>query len=335
MARKYLVTGATGFIGSQLVSRLAAEGAEVRCLIAPRQKNGLPGYPEAEFVVVDLSDAAALDEASRGIDVVYHLAAWIRPDKSIDGFDSVSKKYRQVNVEGTKLLAEACARNKVRLFVYFSSVEAVGLGRGITEESPCQPVTDYGRSKFEAEQYILGMVKARGFPAIIIRPGLVYGRGNMAMLPLFRLAKKGLAVTIRDGSNLMPFCFIDDLLRGALLAERQGRVGQIYHITGRPYAFREFIKTIGEELGVKVFPVRLPLGMVNTAISLKELMEKACRFRVYPFRILCNKDTIRLMYNDWDILAEKAGRELCFAPAFDLKKGIRSTVRWYQENNLL
>lgn len=331
-----LITGATGFIGSHLVDFLVQRGRNIRCLV--RRTSGNVEYLKSlgvELVYGDILDKESLRRAVRNVNVVYHLAAKVRPSKIIEKLKEDSNLYLKVNLIGTKNLIEFCLNNGIQKFIYFSSIAAAGPGSGLTEESLPSPITDYGKSKFEAEKYILSLSRTKNFPALIIRPAQIYGPRGLAMLILFRFIKKGIVPVIGNGFNSIPFCYIDDLVKTTLMIEDKGKIGEIYFVVEKSYTVKELIETIMKVIGTNCIKLSLPKTIVYGATLFKDIFEKILYFRIHPFYIDINRNTIRTAFTNWVCSNNKINRELGYVPKIDLEKGINIVFNWYKENGLL
>jgi dihydroflavonol-4-reductase len=169
---KYLVTGATGLIGNNVVRRLLAAGDSVRVLSRGKGCGLEFQGMDVEYVSGDVRDAARVQAAVAGVECVIHAAAHVQV-----GWTQ-SELHRQINVEGTRLVAEAALRNSARL-VHISTINTLGIGlldRPADEDSglpglvPCHYVT----SKINAER-VVQQVVARGLDAVIVHPGFSLG----------------------------------------------------------------------------------------------------------------------------------------------------------------
>ena len=192
------VTGATGFLGSHVARVLAEQGAELRLLVRPtsdlRNIDDLAAHGvNADRVVGDLRDAASIEKALSGCDVVFHVAAdyrlWVR------GRDS-NEMYRS-NVEGTRAVLEAARKQGVRRVVYTSSVATMGFTSGISsksghvadEESPvgiADMIGHYKRSKFMAEQVAFEAARS-GVDVVIVNPTTPIGERDIKPTPTGRI----------------------------------------------------------------------------------------------------------------------------------------------------
>jgi len=169
-----LVTGASGFVGRDLVRELASSGRDVIGGVRKAPADLPSGMRSA---VIDLDDAsAAWSSELVGVRAVVHCAA--RVPGGVDGDEST---FRRVNVEGTLRLARAAATSGVRRFVFISSVkvngEASPPGKPFTPDSQPAPEDAYGRSKLEAENALLTLARETGMEVVIVRAPLVYGPG--------------------------------------------------------------------------------------------------------------------------------------------------------------
>jgi nucleoside-diphosphate-sugar epimerase len=179
-----LLTGATGFVGSEVLDQLLDRGDDVRVLALPDTADSLHGRDRVEILEGSLSDSDVLARATHGVDVVYHLAA-IHLSALLAVADP--KELRTVNVEGTDRLLRACALGAVRRIVFTSSVAVYNSAPWphmwpISETHPLRTTGDdnlrsYALSKIEAENLIRRAHQEQGIEAIILRASAVYGPG--------------------------------------------------------------------------------------------------------------------------------------------------------------
>ena len=334
MSDSCLVTGASGFIGSHLTRALVGRGRRVRALAVDEASAQAAREMGAEPVYGELSDRAALECAVEGVSVVYHLAAQVRPLKWFYGLESLARSYHEVNVAGTMNLAQAC-RGKIKDFIYFSSIAAVGVGRDLREDSPCSPATDYGKSKRDAELALLESFGRDGFPVKIVRPGQAYGPGNLPMLILFKMIKAGVLPVIGDGVNHVPFCFVEDLIEAVLLIEQKGLAGEIYFAVNEPATFKQFLHAIAAAMGRTAPTFAFPHWAFKTAADWKDRAERAAGVRFYPLRMDFGVHAVAMASSEWLIRNDKLRERLGFVSHTSIEEGVRRTVRWYHENRLL
>jgi nucleoside-diphosphate-sugar epimerase len=255
---RLLVTGASGFIGGVLCEMLEHRGHEVIALV--RRPGSEPAGTRG--VAGDLGDGRRLAGALVGErpDCVVHLAAEIASQRS-------ERKVREVNVEGTKRLLDACLASAgsdpaTGPRLVFSSTVVTGDAGGalLTEEEPLPVQTPYGRSKQEGERLIL----QSGLPAVVIRPSHVYGPGGWYAKELLpRLRQPGRFAVIGRGENLWDVVHVDDVAAALVLAAESAPPGSTYHVVDdEPLTFYEFMALSAAALGVGP-PRRIPVSLAR------------------------------------------------------------------------
>ncbi len=328
MGKKVLVTGASGFTGSHLCRHLEANGYSVRALA--RRTSNIADLKKLDLEIAfgDVTEPGSLDEAVKGIETVYHIAALYRQE-------NVAKRlFWDVNVNGTKNLLEASLKSGVQRFIHCSTVGVQGeiSNPPAKEAHPYNPGDEYQKTKMEAEKLALRFFKENELPGVIVRPVGIYGPGDMRFLKLFKHINNGKFIMFGSGKVLYHLTYIDDLVYGFRLCGEKGEaLGQIYNICGDEYVtLNQLVATIAEALGVSVPKLRLPFWPLWVGAVLCEWICKPLdidppiyRRRVDFFR----KDRA------FDI--SKAQNELGYEPGVDLKTGIKITVDWYRESNLL
>ena len=242
--RSAFVTGATGCIGSALVSKLANDSWRIVALVRDRKRAGhLPKI--VELVEADLSNCQRMVEAMRNCQIVFHLAAKVHavPETSPEEFE-------RDNVAGTRNLVAAAIENHIERFVFFSTVAVYGESDEMTDEiSLVKPTTDYGKSKLEAERIALAVSELK---TTVLRLPVVYGardRGTVAKL--VEAIQQNRYLIVGDGRNLKSMVAVENVTDAALLvADDERAIGQTFIVTdARPYSQDEIAATIAELLG--------------------------------------------------------------------------------------
>jgi len=237
---KYLVTGATGFIGSRLLSLLSAIECEVRLLARSKVNN-------YETVVCNLEKDRISKHALESVDTIFHLAGFAHDMKDPS---KVEDLYRVINVDATVELAKLAVESGVKRFVFISSVKAGGRvisGKCINESDQNDPEGVYGKSKREAELNLLKIGSESGMHVSIIRPSLVYGPNVKGNLKLMLLGiKNGWFPPLPDMENRRSMIHVDDLVKAILLVAKDKRAnGEIFIATdGTPYSSREIYEAM-------------------------------------------------------------------------------------------
>jgi dihydroflavonol-4-reductase len=323
-----LVTGATGFIGGNLVDALLDRGYSVTCLVRKSSNTGtLRNFP-VRFVEGSLSEPAALRDAVEGTDAVFHLAGLTKAKSR--------EQFFQINHEGTLSLLEALAESgnsRVR-FIHASSLAAAGPSdrdRPRTEAAPPSPVSWYGESKLAAEREVLKYTNA--FPVTILRPSAVYGPGDRDIYMVFRMIQRGCLIMPAGTHRTFSLVHVHDLV-GALIraAESSLPSGEIYNIS-RPevYEWEDVGRAIAEELGKRYRSVSFPQWLALSAGMAGNFYS-----RVTGKLVALNVQKVReILQPAWTCDTTKAQTLMGFNPTIGLKAGIRSTVRWYRQQGWL
>ncbi|MBU0605768.1 MAG: SDR family NAD(P)-dependent oxidoreductase [Candidatus Omnitrophica bacterium] len=223
-----LVTGGAGFIGSHLVDALMSAGAQVS--VFDNLSNGKlenlsrhEGNKSLKFIRGDINDDKALDAATKGIDVVFHLAC-LGVRHSIKH----PLENHRVNAEGTLKLLEAAYRNKVKRFVYTSSSEVYGTAQHVPmkETHPTFPCTVYGAGKLAGEAYARAYYLTYGLKTVMVRPFNTYGprshhegdAGELIPKSIVRAMNGESILVFGDGSQTRDFTYVEDMARGIIEA---------------------------------------------------------------------------------------------------------------------
>lgn len=335
-SKKILITGAAGFIGSHLVDLLLAKGIpkqKLRLLIAPWDTTrNLEHHQNLEIISVDIRDKKQLLQAAKNTEYIYHLAA------KIDFDGKTYQEYEDVNVTPTETLLTAAVQNRVKKFIFYSSIGVYGLPAGIGDiinwdETHLPTYTnDYGKSKWEGEERVRYIHQKKNLPYTIIRPASVYGpREKGPTLALYKAIKNRQFVLIGDGKNKMHYVYVEDLVTATYLAAKSTRDQGEYIIGGpKPEEFQEIVKQIGASIDTPLssiqIPTRLALPVSAVAQAVFGLFGK--KAPLYPERV-------RTMTTSYYYDISKAKEELGYKPAFSFKKGATITGKWYTEQGYL
>jgi nucleoside-diphosphate-sugar epimerase len=249
---KVLVTGASGFLGNAVCAELGARGHEVAALV--RRPGSEPAGTTA--VAGDLGDAEALRRvvAEVGPDCVIHLAAEIASQRNAD-------RVREVNVEGTRRLLEACEASDGPRFVFTSTVVTGDAGGAeLNEDSELPVVTAYGRSKQEGER----LVRQSRLDGVIIRPSHVYGPGGWYADELVkRLRAPGRFAVIGSGENWWDMVRVEDVATACVDAAERAPANSLYHVVDdEPITYYDFALLTTEALRVGR-PRRIPVWVAR------------------------------------------------------------------------
>lgn len=215
-APRVLVTGATGFVGSALITRLVTEGFSVHGLTRDSARS--PAIPGVSWVRGDLDDHRSLDGATRGMDGVFHVGGKV-------GHHGSWRAYRRTNVEGTRALITAARTNGVRALVMTSTPSVIADGTdhyNVTEEHPysARYMSPYPESKAMAERLVLA-AHSRALRSIVVRPHMIWGPGRSQWVQgMLRRALHGPVRRIGAGRNRVGMTYLDDCVEAHLCAWR-------------------------------------------------------------------------------------------------------------------
>ena len=327
---RYLVTGATGFIGRHLVDALLERGALVRVLARDTSRVPEGWHDRVEVAEGDVTRPGSLTSAVSGVDVVFHLAGVINLPPGSDD------RYYQVNLEGTKNVFNAAMTADVlpRRFLYCSSVGVMGVLKKVPadETTPCLPTNAYERSKLEAEEWVLEEGRRQGVAVSVARPAWVYGPGDRRTFPIFSMTAKRRFVMIGKGETWIHPVFVGDLAQGILgCAQSPEAVGQRVILAGAsPVRLRELARLIAETLAVKPLSIRVPVP-VASAIAL------GCEILYKPLRKQppIHRRRLGFFLRDQAFDISLARRCCGYDPEVFLREGIRLTVAWYRSHGWL
>ena len=268
-----LVTGATGFIGSQLCRALAAEGRHVRALY--RRTSSLQALDGVgvDLCVGDILDPASLEPALRGVSLVFHAAAqsayWRRPQDVL-----------QAAVDGTRNVVEAARQAGVRRVVLTSSVAALGVPapEGVLDESCLFNLPQerflYGFSKSRSEE-AARQAAGSDLELVIVNPSIVLGAGDVNRISgsIILESARGRAFVYTDGGA--NYVHIDDVTAGHLAAAARGRPGERYILGGENLTHRQALTEVARVVGRRPPWLRIPGGLVPPLASALDLVGRA------------------------------------------------------------
>ncbi|MCP5330249.1 MAG: NAD-dependent epimerase/dehydratase family protein [Pseudomonadales bacterium] len=292
-----LVTGATGFIGRTLVQRLLERRCRVHTLSRQAPELGPDGGDCLGFQG-DIGDAGVLDRACRGVDTVFHLAAYAH----VNQHDTAAM--RTINVEGTHTLLEAAIRNGVRRIVFFSST--------LAQAAP-EALTPYGQAKLDAEAILLEASEKGLIEVCCLRPVNVYGLGMKGnLLSMIRFMGRGWMPPLPTPSAALSLVGNRDLCEAALLAAwSPAASGQVYVVTdGKTYSFKGLEISVRKALGRQPARWQMPLEAFWLGFAGLELLSRVLRLPNAP-----GLRSYRVLSRDSVFSCEKIQQELGYNPA--------------------
>ncbi len=315
-----MVTGATGFVGSHLVEALRQRGDDVTAVARSSRKAQPLTALGVSVVPGDLHDAAALQRAVEGQDVVYHVAGLVAARNEAE--------FLRANREGTENVVAAVGRAGVTRLVFVSSLAAAGpapRGAPLSGDEPPAPVTAYGRSKLAAEQ----AVRRSGLSWSIVRPPIVYGPRDREILKVFRLARLRIAPVFGDGAQELVAVHAGDLARALIsVASSPSTIARTYTAC-HPEVFTssQFGLAVAAAMGRSAAIIRIPQPVGRLVLS---LTEAAARLARQP-TILTTDKANEFFQPAWTGNSGPLTRDTGWHARYDLKRGLADTYRWYRE----
>jgi nucleoside-diphosphate-sugar epimerase len=307
-------------IGSCVARRAAEAGYDVQAMVRPNSDRSILGGVPARFVEADLAQPESLPAALAEAEVVVHTAAHV-------GDWGPAEKYRAINVIGLEHLIHAAARSgRFRRWIQISSLGVYPARHhyGTDESVPADPVglDGYTRTKAEAEVLLNHHVQEHDFPAVILRPGIVYGPGDRHALPRFiEKIQSGKMKFLGPGDRLINNTYVGNLVDAILLAiEKPDVVGETFNIRDERLVTREeFVNTIADYLG-KRHPRHVPEWLARVLVR---PIEGWARLRGATEPPLLTRAQIKFMTLNLDYSIAKAKRVLGYRPQVDFRDGIR------------
>ena len=324
----FLVTGANGFIASNLVELLVNEKKRVRAMVRDPKKAEIFAKWPVEIVIGDMKDKSSLRRAVEGVGGVYHMAAVYRQSGLPE------EEFIAVNTQGTRDLLDVSIEAGVERVVHCSTGGVLGHVNPVpgTDKSPYSPGDMYQRSKTEAEKIAIEYFRGGKIPGAIIRPAMVYGPGDTRHYKMFKMLQKGTFFYVGKGQAWCHFVDVRDLVRAFFLAmENEERSGEIYSIPGKePRRLAAAVKEICRQLGVSEPWLHLPVVPMQVLGTICEVICKPFGINPPIFR-----RRVDFFVKDRNFDRSKAEAELGYLPSQDFSEEVRDMIAWYRAHGWL
>ena len=322
--RCVLITGANGFLGSELVRQAVHNDMRVRA----SGRGEAPRISGIDYYRVDVLDPESLRPAIDGVETVIHAAGLAHV---FDSSQAQEAPFKAVNATGTANVARTAAQAGVKHFVLISSVAVYGDGVSERDEnSVCHPEGPYARSKWEAEQRGIEIAKANGMSLTILRLATVYGEGDPGNVArLMRAIDRGRFIWVGDGSNRKSLIYREDAARACITTLRSSCAGiNIYNISAPPCTVRNIVEGLASALGRRFVRWHVPSSFV---LSLTRMIAALAQRRgrlsnLYP--------TLKKWLADDVYVASKFRQRFDFQTHVALAEGLRREVAWYRSLRL-
>lgn len=326
--KEILITGATGFLGSNLVKRLVQEGdCQIRALVRSSSNTDLIDNLVVQKILGDVRDKDSIYRAMKGVDLVYHLAGVVT--------DWASKNlYYDVHVIGTKNILQIAHEMGIQRVVHISTIDVIAKHQyyePLTDEHPyCDSSIPYIQTKILAEKIAFKFYREKKLPVCIIRPSWIYGPGDRTLFPelAYQVKKDGM-VFIGDAKNYIPLVYIDNLVDVLLLSgEKPEAVGHAFIISDSELmTWKDLAEIITHAVEGKRGTFTIPYHLAYFAAVLFELFGKIRRQKNRP---LLTRSVIEMMGKSILLDTQKAKSVLGYQQRVSLDDGLKKSIQWLQ-----
>ena len=341
MNPRILITGASGFIGSFIVEEALRRGFETWAAVRKSSSREFLKDERIHLIELNLSSEKQLKQQLKDIqfDYVVHAAGVTKCLHKEDFF--------RINTEGTKNLVRALLDLQMPLkrFIYISSLSIMGAIREeqpykeIREHDKAKPNTAYGKSKLEAEQWLvslnekLGMKNEKLLPYVILRPTGVYGPRERDYFMMAKSIKAHTDFAVGFKQKDITFVYVTDVVQAVFLAMEKGETGRCYFLSdGEVYQSSTFSNLIRKELGNPWWiRITAPLWLLRVITFCGEYMG-----HLTGKVTALNNDKYNIMkQRNWRCDINPARQELGYNPQVKLEEGVHKSIEWYKRNNWL
>ncbi|HRO09788.1 MAG TPA: NAD(P)-dependent oxidoreductase [Saprospiraceae bacterium] len=322
-----LITGANGFIGGHLAEE--AKQHNLKVLAGVRQGSNVGSLKDLNIEVVYLNyeDQDQLTAVLKQYkpDYIIHNAGLTRSPSYA--------QYLKVNRDYLINIVEAIRKSGIPLkkLLFVSSLAAFGPAdfqpdHIVRENSMPHPVTQYGKSKLEAENWLKNQ---SDIPYNIVRPTAVYGPGEKDLLNVFQMVSKGINATAGSGQQQLTLIYVKDLVRLMMLATLTTHTHRAYFGTdGRVYGSGDFPQAIAHSLNKKILSIALPVFIVKIGAWISEGIGKITG--KYPTLYVERVNEIKA--RNWQCDTDNLEKDLQFKPAYTMQQAVDETTSWYKQN---
>lgn len=327
---KLLITGASGFVGSFLVEQALQDGFEVYAGIRSTSSRKYLQDPRINFFDVDFNNTRALKENLKkfNFDYIIQNAGITKAKDKTHFFD--------VNAEALRKFIDCTlsAETVLKKFVFVSSLAAYGPADNqpsdiVNHHSQPSPVTTYGESKLAGEKILKSYTD---LPYHIIRPTAVYGPREMDLLTLYKMLNNRIELLIGNTTQKLTFIYVEDLVRAIIDVLKIDKVQTSYFVTdGNHYSAEELNDLIKNVLGRKTIKLNLPISLIKLLAIISEKISSLSGN--YPALNL--EKVNELKCESWVCEIGNLKEDLNFTPKFDLKEGMKKTIKWYKDEGIL
>lgn len=323
---KALVTGATGFIGGNLVRELLKQGYQVRALVRKSSNQRSIEGLDVDVVFGDLRDRDSLNKALEGCEVLFHVAA------AYTFWSTDAKVIYETNVNGTENVLSAARERVIKKVVYTSTESTIGIAGGCPGTEAMETSLDclpghYKKSKYLAERLALKMCQ-EGLPLVVVNPTMPVGPWDIKPTPtgqvIVDFLNGRMPACVNAGLNVVD---VEDVAKGHILALEKGRIGERYILGNRNLTLRDIFSILEQITGIKAARFNIPIWLALGAAYVDEFISgKVCRR--YP-RIPLEAVKAASKFRHFE--CSKAVSELGF-PQTQVEAAFDKAVSWFRQN---
>lgn len=326
---KILITGATGYIGSGLAKELASRGYTIHALIRSPEKAGLIRHENVHIFQGTILQPDKIDKAIAGCRQVYHLAAYAKP------WAKDARTFFNINTQGTDNILQSAYDHHVEKVVFTSTAGTFSpsLEKPVDENTLrlIDFFNDYETSKFIAEDRCQKYVR-KGLNVVIVNPPRLYGPGllsksNAVTLMIKRYLEGRWRIIPDSGEKVGNYVFIDDVIKGHILAMKKGRSGEKYLLGGENISYSGFFDTLAKVSGKKHKMINLPSPVMMAAAGLFLFWT-----RISGRPPLITPEWVKKYLYNWALSSQKAVEELGYQIT-PLESGMQKTVEWIRKQS--
>lgn len=325
---KILITGATGFIGKNLALYLASQNHIIHALYRSEKKVEDLKHENIKLFKGDILDNKSIDIAMKDCEQVYHIAAFT------DVWTKNKSQIYDLNVKATENILKLAQKHNIKKIVFTSTASVFGFSQNNelineTSQRPSKFFIEYERTKNIAEQKIKEYVKS-GLNIVIVNPTRVFGPGelsksNSVTIIMKRFFEQRWRVIPGNGNRIGNYAFIDDVVKGHVLAMKYGKAGENYLLGGDNISFKDFFNTLRPICNNNKTLFSLPTWLMILIANLMLLNAKLLGIKPIFIPSLVEK----FFKHDWTTSLEKSKSEINYKP-ISFNEGAKKTFEWHK-----